>query len=259
MKSIKVKSIKDNKLQNESFYELNLDIGEVLKVPDDEKEIQMGDHVLFPCQPDSTNYDNSIYSTQIVRIPNEWSTQKAYLFPPLIVALKTWDELKLELGELALISSYHPFVNIFLQVALWRGAIPVIYLGRDQIEMSDIRNISIDLNDLDHITNILKREIDQSIGFAAIDFSGKSDIIDIILNNIPKWGRMMFAGEKSESLTIDYYNHFHRSGATIFSTILDFSLIFNPLYRNQNLSFFNNAHNILSNENMYEKLVLNKL
>jgi hypothetical protein len=72
----------------------------------------------------------------------------------------------------------------------------------------------------------LRKFFSSSTGFAAVDASGKSEVIDFIFEMMPQWGRMAFCHPKTASLTLDYYNNIHRKGAWVLSSLLTSNLLF---------------------------------
>jgi hypothetical protein len=198
---------------------------------------------------------HQLHSGEFIKIPKEWDEKKAGALPPLVLALWCWNSLNLELGEVALVIQGNPFVDIFIQTAKWFGALPVICLGDKSGDQGDTVFIRVDYKEPDVTTAELNKFLPGSVGYAAVDLSGKAEIIDILLNTIPRWGRMMFMGSGNDLLTIDYYNNLHRSGADIRSCVFDPSVILKPEYSCDFRPFYQRAINIISNEKMLSTII----
>lgn len=153
---------------------------------------------------------------QCIPVPSTLTPQKAVLLPPLIFALRVWERLGLELGEAAIYTAGSSLSSIIGQVAAWRGAIPVIQLGKEEENDSNLNPVEfIATDDVEGSIRLLSKRIKNKPGLAVVELSGNPEIIDIILEIIPKWGRIMCASHSGSPLTIDFYNNIHRKGVTV--------------------------------------------
>jgi threonine dehydrogenase-like Zn-dependent dehydrogenase len=226
--------------------------------------------VIGPRTKDDVFSDNSLvlvrisnsYTSEIavrkkdcIIVPNTLGVDLALLAPPLAFALWTWEKLHLELGEVAVYTDGNPFSSLIGQVAIWRGGLPVIRVGRDDGGELNNKIEILNIEDPDVTVEKLKKRIEGKAGFAAIDLSGNPEIIDILLEVLPRWGRLMVAGQKSQPFLIDFYKNIHRKGASVFSTIFDPSLIFEDDH--ELLEQLNKAFLILQNECMAQTLLNN--
>jgi len=59
-----------------------------------------------------------------------------------------------------------------------------------------------------------------------VDLSGRADVIDVLLEVIPRWGRLLLAGPAGTPVTIDYYRNVHRKGIVFATTVLEPSRVF---------------------------------
>jgi hypothetical protein len=54
-------------------------------------------------------------------------------------------------------------------------------------------------------------------GMAAVDLSGSRNVIPILLEALPRWGRLMLAADCSEPFATEFYTDIHRKGALVCS------------------------------------------
>lgn len=156
-------------------------------------------------------------------VPHGLEPHVAIFAPPVAWALWAWDQLALELGEAAVYTDGHPLANLIGQVAAWMGACPIIRLGTE-IGPCAIPQVELLHGEDPQALNNLKRRTAGKPGFAAIDLSGHPEIIDILFEALPQWGRLMLASHRTQPLTVDLYGNIHRKGASIVSTIFDPSI-----------------------------------
>jgi NADPH:quinone reductase-like Zn-dependent oxidoreductase len=190
-----------------------------------------------------------VSSADVVALSRSLDVSSAVLVPPVAAALALWETLNLELGEAAVWTGGSPLSGLVGQVALWRGACPAVELGstesnggaegRQGIEV-------IDWTDAESASAKLTEVAADKPGFAAIDLSGRADVIDSLLEAIPRWGRLILAGPPGSNLTIDFYKNVHRKGIIISSTILEPAAIFETS-RPEVLSQVPRAIEVLSN------------
>jgi threonine dehydrogenase-like Zn-dependent dehydrogenase len=77
------------------------------------------------------------------------------------------------------------------------------------------------MSDPEEALRQLKKRIQDKAGFAAIDLSGRPETIDLLLEVVPRWGRVMLAGRTRQPLTVDFYNNVHRKGVLLLTSIFD--------------------------------------
>jgi hypothetical protein len=161
-----------------------------------------------------------------ILIPGDLDAKLAIWVPPLAFALWAWEKLSLELGEVAVYSGESPFSDLVGRVALCRGGCPVIRLGAraGDGERGGIERLS--LEDPRLAVEKLRRRIAEKTGFAAVDLSGLPEIIDVILEVLPRWGRVMLLGFESQPVTIDFYKNVHYKGAIIHAAVCDPAAVF---------------------------------
>jgi len=141
---------------------------------------------------------------------------RAMLIPELALALAVCASARLELGEIAVYTSGARHGALIALVAGW-------CTGRDviRIEFDDAAGVvpagvqTVDGSDTQRALEIIQRSTHNAAGFAAILLSSKSEAMDVLLETMPTWGRLVLASESTESTTIDFYNNVHRKGVTV--------------------------------------------
>jgi hypothetical protein len=146
----------------------------------------------------------------------------ALMVLPLASALASWETLRLELGDAAIWTDGQPLSGLVGQVAIWRGACPGVALGTSAGGDQDPEGVErIDAGDQDAAVAKLSEIVARRPGFAAVDLSGRADMIDILLEVVPRWGRLLLAGPQGAPVTIDFYKNVHRKGIVLAATVLD--------------------------------------
>jgi threonine dehydrogenase-like Zn-dependent dehydrogenase len=161
-------------------------------------------------------------------IPGDVDPQLAILVPPLASALAIWETLQLELGDAAVWTTGAPLSALVGQVALWRGACPGIALGSatNTQERHAAHVDWIDGSDQESAAASLAAAVASRPGFAAVDLSGHAEVIDVLLEAIPRWGRLLLAGPAGAPVTIDFYKNVHRKGIVMATTTVEPASIF---------------------------------
>jgi hypothetical protein len=165
-------------------------------------------------------------------LSNDIAASDAVLIPPLAAALAAWEKLQLELGEAAVWSAGAPLSELMGQVALWRGAGLAIALGdaRSTASPLAVEHIErVDWTDQESAIARFEKLIDGKPGFAAVELSGRADVIDIFLEAIPRFGRLLLAGPAGDPVTIDFYKNVHRKGIVLSTTTLEPAMVFDPV------------------------------
>jgi hypothetical protein len=152
-------------------------------------------------------------------VPGEIEPGVALLLPATARALWAWQSLGLEFGEAAVVTDGHATVDLLGQIALWQGALPIVRLGASPA--SDPPFEALSTSDAEAAARRLRSLAAERPGFAAIDLSGQPRLIGLLLDALPRWGRLLLAGRCRERLTLDVYGDVHRKGATVRSAILD--------------------------------------
>lgn len=193
-------------------------IGRALSVPEhaqaDEEETQ-GRYLLPAPSPVETGQRIAVRADRVIPIPDDVTDRRALLAPPLAAALGAWSTLELELGAAAVFAGDGEMDGVLGLTALWHGAMPVVYLSKGS-----------ELNMPEEITPVYQDEPESAFdtlitvlgdnpACAGLDASGDPEIVDLLLNCLPKWGHLMLGSNPTEPLTLDYYSNIHRKGVRI--------------------------------------------
>jgi hypothetical protein len=166
-----------------------------------------------------------VSETACVRVAGSLDATRALALPPLAAALSLWESLRLELGDAAVFTSGSPLSALAGQVALWRGGCPVVELGPGESGSASAIP-RIDWSDPEAAARQLIEATSKRPGFAAVELSGRADVLDILLEMMPRWTRLLLAGPAGKPVTIDYYRNVHRKGAVIAATDVESASIF---------------------------------
>lgn len=188
-----------------------------------------------------------LQESQCVPVPQALGVDEALLAPPLAMALSFWDQLHLEIGEAAIYTDGDFFADLVGQVAVWRGGCPVIRLSSIPNKTPLVLGECQYMTDPDETVHQLRERIKEKPGFAAVDLSGRPETIDLLLEVVPRWGRVLLAGRTRQALTVDIYNNVHRKGVLLITSIFDPSLAIQDAASRAYLSA---AFRILQNKQM---------
>lgn len=151
----------------------------------------------------------------LIPVPANIDTEAALLAPLLAMAFDVWDELSLELGETAVCTGGGPLAGLVTLAAVYRGACPVIRLACPEETVAGVKSMTISREDTESSVDELRDVFLTRPGTAVVELTGRADMVDVLLESIPRYSRLMLAGGESEPLTVDYYNNMHRSGITV--------------------------------------------
>ena len=198
--------------------------------------------------------DAPALTSDCIALPEGVDAANAPLILPVATALSLWQSVELELGEAAVWTSGGILSALAGQVAVWRGACPAIELGStadapDRVVGTD----RIDWSDAEEAARRLNELVQGCPGFAAVDLSGRADVIDVLLESMPSFGRLLLAGPAGDPVTIDFYKNVHRKGVVIRSMVLDPSLAFDPVAGAPIRAEIPRAVNLLANPAMAER------
>lgn len=150
-----------------------------------------------------------VAASRAIGVPAELPVQTALLLPPVTAALRAWDGLTPEIGAAAVITP-GPWAPIMSTVAAWYGAQPMLVGG------ADVSSGGVDAGTVARLAATLAG----CPAVCAVELSGRADMVDLLLEALPKYARVLFAGPRGDRLTIDYYVNVHRKGLLLSSTIL---------------------------------------
>jgi threonine dehydrogenase-like Zn-dependent dehydrogenase len=193
--------------------------------------IASGAQVLVPVA-DANARSATVSAARCIEVPSTLRDAAAKLVPPLAIALWIWDTLELELGDCAVICGNHPYDFLLAQAALWRGASPVVHLDLESSGNTAPAGIErLRATDSSAMHAQLAECIRRGGGYAAVDLSGRPDVLDVVFETIPREARLMMASQAGAPVTIDFYNNVHRKGIRMESCMLDTALVFDGVAR----------------------------
>jgi len=136
--------------------------------------------------------------------------------------LELWDRAGLELGEAAIVGGPHPLSALVARAALWSGASRVMHVGAGA---TGTGIATIEASPADAAVAQLTALVAAAPGVAAVDLSGASSVIELLVATLPRWGRLLLAGP-SERFAVDFYNDVHRKGAVVAGVSLEPAALF---------------------------------
>ena len=148
----------------------------------------------------------------LVRLPPDLPPAAAILVPVVAEALRAWDLTNPELGTTAIVTGASPWSALMHTVAAWYGAWPAL-LGRS---LDGEPRSTADGGSLGALT----RALAEAPAVCAMELTGRSDMVDLLLEAVPRYSSVLFAGPRADRLTIDYYVNVHRKGLNLSSTVL---------------------------------------
>jgi hypothetical protein len=149
-------------------------------------------------------------------MPEAETTDANALVHTLSHALWVWDIAELELGELAIVAGRTE--GMITKVAEWRSGGRVLVLARGTADGSADRAIeTLDPTDQPATLKRLHAAVAASPGAAAVICDESAAVLELVLDAMPVWGRVVLATETSQQATIDFYNNVHRKGARVLS------------------------------------------
>jgi hypothetical protein len=150
----------------------------------------------------------------LIPVSDSLPPETALLAPAVARALWMWDAMELELGELAVVTDGHPFSSLAATVSRWYGAEPML-LGANGI------GGTYTYAGAEYPASALPAALRSAPGVAAAELSGATELLDVLLEALPAFARLMLAGARGETVTIDFYVNVHRKGLTMLSGILE--------------------------------------
>lgn len=167
-----------------------------------------------------------------IPIPAGLATDRARLIPRLARVLWVWDSAGLELGECAIVTTGSADTGLFLLVASWRtGREPVcLDLGDGAGRASGVAQV-IQAAEPQRAIESLAARLRPVPGAAALVLSASARAIDVLLEALPTWGRILLGTPAMEPTAIDFYNHVHRKGARLQGVPATPSSLFDPALR----------------------------
>lgn len=125
--------------------------------------------------------------------------------PALAHALWIWEIAELELGDLAIVAGVTGSQDMISRVAEWRSGGRVLSLTRSGPGTSDSPATM----------QRLSAAVAAAPGVAAVICDDSASLLELVLEAMPAWGRIVIATRTGNPATIDFYNNVHRKGCRI--------------------------------------------
>lgn len=186
-----------------------------------------------------------------IALPEGLATERAIVLPRLVTALWAWDVASLEPGEAAIVTSGSACTGELATVAAWRSGRRLTYLdcgdGPTGIPADGLR---VDAAEPQQALATLARQLDGAPGAIAVVATPNSEAIDLLLEAMPVWGRIVLAIDSTEPAAVDFYNNVHRKGLRICGAPASPACVFDPSLRHRCSAYILRAARILQNERL---------
>lgn len=161
----------------------------------------------------------SLVTSDAGAVGSGYSMSEMEMVAAVARALWVWDTLDLELGDMVVVTGSSRQARLVALVATWYGPAQVLLVTDDQSSAPAGVTAHPMLAGAEE-TGSLSARLGERPGVAAAELSGRTDTIDALLESIPRFSRLLLAGEAREPVTIDYYNNVHRKGVRLVSAVL---------------------------------------
>lgn len=164
-----------------------------------------------------------VSADQLFEVPEALSDSAGLALFPVAAVLGLWDRLELELGEVALVTGGSWCSNLAVVVASWYGAFPVFCARcEDSRPARGVRVI-----DASSPTTALAslRETFGTEPAVVLELSGSAETVDLVLDAVPAFSRVMLAGASQERLVLDFYTNVHRKGLMLLSSTAELGML----------------------------------
>jgi hypothetical protein len=178
----------------------------------------------------------------------------ALLVPPLVAVLRIWDDLRLELGELAVVTDGHPLSRLAAVTAAWHGADTRFVSANDAAPPAGATVLRLGTH-AEPITLLTETWTSAIATGVAVDFSGSAEIVDALLETIPSASRLLLAGQEPERLTVDFYRNVHRKGLELLSLVAGPGLAFDASDPPRQSRLVTRACRVLADARLLEQCV----
>lgn len=182
------------------------------------RRIDREGHVLVALDGDAApGQEVQVAAERVADLPPTADGEVARLLPLVATALSAWESLGLELGEVALVTGDGPAARLMAVVATWFGACPVLRLGAtDALRLPGVETVPA----AEIAPAALGARLKRRPGVVVAELSGRPEVVDLVLEAIPMFTRLLFAGPPGERLTVDFYVNVHRKGVLLRSSTL---------------------------------------
>jgi hypothetical protein len=177
--------------------------------------------------------------------------EQAMRIQALALALAICDAADLELGEVAVYTSGVAHESIVATVAQWRTARDAIRLRLQEDALACPPGVQdVDGADPQRALEVIRMTASHAPGFAAIVLSPQPEALDVLLEAMPMWGRLVIGSASSAPATIDFYNNIHRKGVRMVSVPSSARFIFEAPARADRTTLIERAIRILTCEDL---------
>lgn len=210
-----------------------------------EGPFRVGQAVLAPASR-NTSRQAEVDARSCIPIPEGLLADRAMLVPRLSVALAICEAVALELGDVPVCTSGGDNLHLIATLCQWRTGREVLVLDLlDGHAVAAAGCRRIDGSDPQGAIEDISRASATAPGVAAIVLSRKSEAVDILLEAMPMWGRMIIASDGTKPATIDFYNNVHRKGMSLVTGPASPAVLFEPELRADRRHFTERAIQIL--------------
>jgi len=183
----------------------------------------------------------------MIRVPDTVEPDLAVLIPVLAAALAAWSGLELELGEAAVVISDDANVSRWLAVAAqWLGGMPIVASTSQQGDLGDDLPEPVCSESPDGLVESIRRGTMTRSGWTGIECTGRAEMLEVMLDSVPRWGRIALAGQSPNPATIDFYNNVHRKGVRLSAASLSTAAVFRARENSPIRQFATRAARILA-------------
>lgn len=184
---------------------------------------------------------------RMIRVPRPIGPDLAIMIPPLAAALAAWFSLRLELGEAAVVVSDEANVSRWLALAAqWYGGMPVVASTSRQGDLGVDLPEPICSESPDGLVDSIRRDTANRPGWTGLECTGRPEMLEVMLDAVPKWGRIALADQSSSPATIDFYNNVHRKGVRLSGVSLSTTEVFSAREDSSVHQFASRAARILA-------------
>jgi hypothetical protein len=156
----------------------------------------------------------------VAPLPDALSDEILPFVPVVACALAIWDALALEIGDTAIVTSAGWTGHLVATVGSWYGAGPLV-IGAPGLAPGPPGCDRLIAEDAETAIKDLQKRLQGRAGVAAVELTGRAGLVDLMLQTVPTFARLMFAGDARERLTVDFYNNVHRKGLLLHSGQFD--------------------------------------
>jgi hypothetical protein len=222
------------------------------------RSVPDGRIVLAPAASGSGPEDR-IEAGRCFAMPADLSLGDVSIVPALAHSLWIWDAAGLELGELALLATGATPESLLARVAFWRCGGRVMHL-QDGGDTDAIRGDLEVLNASEQpgATERLNEAIRNAPGVAAVICICSPMLMELVLDAVPAWTRIVIAAKTTEPATVDFYNNVHRKGCRIIGAPSSPAAMADEAWYTRAAPYFSRAASIMQNKSLVAQLVTQK-